>query len=170
MRDVLLRLSNVGLVEFQMQRGFRATPSSPERRSDVARFRILLEQEGVAGSMADGGVAWQAQLSAAHHKLSHIEHEIAAANEIGPMLPLWTEAEHEFHLMLVSACGSPMLIDTYERVYLQFRQQFIGQQRDFGTNYFEAIIAEHQAIVAAALDRDLDACRNAIHDHLKRNL
>ncbi|CAN0584412.1 unnamed protein product, partial [Ectocarpus sp. 12 AP-2014] len=45
-RDVLLRLSKVGLVEFEMQRGFRVRDTTPERRHDVTRFRILLEQEG----------------------------------------------------------------------------------------------------------------------------
>lgn len=169
-RDALLRLSGLGLVEFQMQRGFRATPSSNERRCDVARFRILLEQEGASDSMSKGGVAWEAELSAAHHKLLHIERQIISENDVSPFLPLWTEAELEFHETLISACGSPLLIETFGRIYLQFRQQFVGQQRDFGENYFEAIIAEHQAIVDAALARDQDACRIAIYDHLKRNL
>ena len=170
LRDVLMRLSNVGLVEFQMQRGFRATASSLDRRSDVARFRILLEQAGATDSMQRGGIGWEAELTATHHKLLHIERQIVVAGDIQTLLPFWTSAEREFHETLISACGSPMLIETYAKVYLQFRQQFVGQQRDFGANYFEAIIAEHQAIVDAALARDETACRNAIYDHLKRNL
>ena len=170
LRDVLMRLCALGLVEFQMQRGFRATPSSPERRRDVARFRLLLEQEGASESMQRGGIAWEAQLAAAHHKLLHIEKRIAAEADIGAFLPLWTEAEREFHETLISASKSPLLIATFSQVYLQFRQQFVGQQRDFGTNYFEAIIAEHQSIVEAALARDQAACRAAIHAHLERNL
>lgn len=170
LRDVLMRLSNLGLVEFQMQRGFRATTSSPERRRDVARFRLLLEREGVSESMDQGGIAWEAELAAAHHKLLHIERRIAAETDLQDFMPLWTEAEREFHETLISASASPLLIETFSQVYLQFRQQFVGQQRDFGANYFEAIIAEHQAIVDAALARDQTACREAIHEHLKRNL
>ncbi len=170
LRDVLMRLSNLGLVEFQMQRGFRATPSSPERRRDVTRFRLLLEREGVSESMERGGIAWEAQLAAAHHKLLHIERRMAVETEIRDFLPLWTEAEREFHETLISASCSPLLIETFSQVYLQFRQQLVGQQRDFGTNYFEAIIAEHQAIVDAALARDQAACLEAIYEHLKRNL
>ncbi len=169
-RDVLMRLANVGLVEFQLQRGFRATASSLERRSDVARFRILLEQAGAGDSMKRGGIYWEADLAATHHKLLHIERQIIQAGEVQNLLPFWTNAEREFHETLISACGSPMLIETYAKVYLQFRQQFVGQQRDFGANYFEAIIIEHQAIVDAALSRDEAACRQAIYDHLKRNL
>ena len=62
-----------------------------------------------------------------------------------------------------------MLRETYENVYAQFRQQMVAQERDFGRSYFGAIISEHQAILDAALSRDVDACRKAIHDHLKRN-
>ncbi|MGI9490568.1 MAG: GntR family transcriptional regulator [Geminicoccaceae bacterium] len=170
LRDVLMRLCALGLVEFQMQRGFRATPSSPERRRDVARFRLLLEREGVLESMGQGGIAWEAELAAAHHKLLHIERRIADEADFRDFMPLWTEAEREFHETLISASHSPLLIETFSQIYLQFRQQFVGQQRDFGTSYFEAIIVEHQAIVDAALARDPEACRNAIHEHLKRNL
>lgn len=169
-RDVLMRLSNIGLVEFRMQRGFRATESTLDRRSDVARFRILLEQTGAADSMRRGGLGWEAELAAAHHKLSHIERQIVTDGDAKALMGFWTEAERAFHETLISACGSPMLIEAFAKVYLQFRQQFVGQQRDFGANYFEAIIAEHQAIVDAALSRNEDACRRAIHDHLKRNL
>lgn len=170
LRDVLMRLYAVGLVEFEMQRGFRATPSSPERRRDVARFRLMLEREGALESMEQGGIAWEAKLAAAHHKLLHIERRIADETNFQDFMPLWTEAEREFHETLISASQSPLLIQTFSQVYLQFRQQFVGQQRDFGANYFEAIIAEHQAIVDAALARDPAACREAIHEHLKRNL
>lgn len=167
-RDVLLRLANVGLVEFEMQRGFRAAASSPERRRDVTKFRILLEQEGATQSMAKGGLQWEAKLAAAHHQLSHIEKKIArdGSADVG----IWSDAEFDFHRTLISACDSPLLIEAFTNTYFQFRQQMVSQERDFGTNYFEAIIVEHQAILDAALARDVEACRTAIYDHFKRNL
>lgn len=169
-RDVLLRLTTVGLVKFEMQRGFRASDTSPEQRSDVTRFRILLEQEGASLSMTYGGVEWEARLSAAHHRLSHIESHIVAVEEVEPHMDLWSDAEFAFHETLISGCRSPLLRQTYSGIYLQFRQQMVSQERDFGTNYFEAIITEHQAILDAALARDVEACKAALYDHLKRNL
>ena len=169
-RDVLLRLSKVGLVEFQMQRGFRVAQTSPERRRDVTQFRILLEQEGATLSMQNGGVAWEAKLAAAHHKLSHIETQMARDARVQTYVGLWSDAEFEFHETLISRCESPLLTETYKNVYAQFRQQMVSQERDFGEDYFRAIIAEHQAILDAALARDIAACREAIYDHLKRNL
>ena len=169
-RDVLLRLSKVGLVEFEIQRGFRVKRTSPERRRDVTQFRILLEQEGATQSMIHGGLPWEARLTAAHHKLSHIETQMARGAQAETYVGLWSDAEYEFHETLISACGSPLLMETFANIYVQFRQQMVSQERDFGENYFRAIIAEHQAILDAALARDADACRAAIYDHLKRNL
>lgn len=169
-RDVLLRLSKVGLVDFEMQRGFRARATSPERRRDVTKFRILLEQEGAAQSMESGDLSWEADLTAAHHRLSHIERQLAQADDVRPYMDLWSDAETAFHRTLISSCGSPMLREVYDNTYAQFRQQMVGLERDFGANYFQAIIAEHQAILDAALARDVEACKVAIYDHLKRNL
>ncbi len=170
LRDVLMRLCAIGLVRFEMQKGFRATPSSPDQMRDVARFRLLLEREGAAASMEHGGVAWEADLAAAHHKLLHIERRIAKAGDIGSFMPLWTNAERAFHETLISASSSPLLIETFSQVYLRFRQQFAALQLNFQTYDFEAIILEHQAIVDGALARDRAACSEAIQRHLERHL
>lgn len=169
-RDVLMRLSLGGLVEFQDQRGFRASETSLEKRRDITRFRILLEQEGAARSMQLGGLEWEAQLSAAHHKLRHIEGQVATADNPEVNMGLWSDAEVDFHRVLISACQSEILIETYARVYSQFRQQMVSVERDFGSNYFHAIIREHQQILDAALSRNIEECRQAIYDHLKWNL
>ncbi|MDD9922427.1 MAG: GntR family transcriptional regulator [Boseongicola sp.] len=169
-RDVLLRLSKVGVVEFEMQRGFRAQNTSPEHRHDITRFRILLEQEGVRLSILNGDLVWEARLSAAHHKLSHIESQIVRDNFNDFYATLWSDAEFEFHDTLISACGSEVLRETYGNIYVQFRQQMVNLERDFGTDYFKAIIHEHQTILDAALRRDIEGCQTAVFDHLKRNL
>lgn len=169
-RDVLLRLSKVGLVEFEIQRGFRVRRATPEVRSDITRFRILLEQEGATQSIRKGGVKWEAALNAAHHALRHIEAQMANASEPESYVTIWSDAELAFHETLISACGSDILRETYGNVYLQFRQQMVSLNRDFGENYFTAIIGEHQAILDAALARDDGACRRAIHRHLNRNI
>ena len=169
-REVLLRLSKAGLVDFEMQRGFRVKRTSPEQRHDVTWFRIMLEQEGTALSMVNGGLEWEARLSAAHHKLRHIEQRIERTGEVEPSMALWSDAEREFHETLISDCGSALLRETFADIYAQFRQQMVSLEREFGSDYFSAIISEHQAILDAALSRDTSACRQAIYDHLKRNL
>ena len=169
-REALLRLSTVGLVTFRNQRGFRVASISTERRKDVARFRIMLEQEGAVLSMRFGGVAWESRVSAAHHKLKHIETQLEREGPIETLMALWSSAEVEFHETLISACDSELMRTTYANVYVQFRQQFVGLEPNFTPKYFAEIIGEHQAILDAALSRDADACRVAIEAHLVRYL
>ena len=169
-REVLLRLSMVGLVDFENQRGFRVAQVTTARRCDVARFRIMLEQEGVTLSMNHGGVAWESRVSAAHHKLKHIETQVARDGMIDVHMALWSEAEVEFHETLISACGSPLLRATYANVYVQFRQQMVGLEPNFSPPYFSEIVMEHQVIHDAALARDATACRTAIANHLARHV
>lgn len=166
-REVLFRLASAGLVIFEDQRGFRARPVDTERLHYLTKFRITLEQEGATASIARGALDWEAQLSAAHHKLAHIESKVSGAGLDGPTLRLWTLAELEFHDTLLSASDSPFLRSSFRRIYNQFRQQKILQP-EYG--YHAANAREHQAIVDAALARNGPACCQAIYDHMKRNL
>lgn len=167
-RETLFRLASVGLVLFEDQRGFRVRPTNARRQHDLTTFRITLEQEGATQSMRLGGIEWEARLTAAHHKLSHIENQISKIGSIEPVLIPWCKAEWEFHETLVSACDSPILRSTFQSVYDQFRQQLVTRERNFG--YFEGNIAEHQRIVDCALNGTPQEVREALHDHLKRNL
>ena len=170
-REVLFRLSTVGLVDFQEQRGFRVPAVSPERRGDLTQFRIMLECEGTCLSIRFGGLEWESQLSAAHHKLSHIERHLVehpADNDSPDVLALWTAGELEFHQTLISACGSDVLKRTHAVIYQQFRQQLITEDREFV--FLPENIDQHKEILDAALDHDEKAVRKKITGHLARNL
>lgn len=167
-REALFRLSTIGLVDFQEQRGFRATELSQQLQHELTHLRILLEGEGASMSIRNGGLSWEAQLSAAHHKLSHIEKRIHASANNHEHLALWIQAEQDFHETLISACGSETLKQTHLIIYARFRQQLVITDRNF--SFVSENITQHQAIVDAALDGDETLVRQRIHDHLARNL
>jgi DNA-binding GntR family transcriptional regulator len=167
-RESLFRLSTVGLVDFQEQRGFRVTSASNALKHELTHMRILLESEGACLSIRLGGVAWEARLSAAHHKLSHIETRARSTKELEPLVDLWSAAEQEFHETLIDACGSSVLKRSHGVIYQQFFQQLINSEKD--QMYVPENITQHQGILAAALDRDEELVRSRIHDHLARNL
>jgi len=58
LRESLARLSSEGLVDSEDQKGFRITPVSSARLSDLTRLRILLECDGAKHSFINGGVEW----------------------------------------------------------------------------------------------------------------
>lgn len=167
-RETLFRLSTVGLVEFQEQRGFRLPRLSAELQNDLTQFRTLLECEGACLSIRLGGVAWEARLSAAHHKLSYIESRVRDGQRAPDLLALWTGAELEFHQTLIDACGSEILRQTHENVYRRFRQQLITSDREFV--FVPENIAQHKGILDAALAHDEALIRHRITEHLSRNL
>ena len=60
-------------------------------------MRIALECKGISMSVRLSGVAWEAQLSMAHNKLSHIEMLVRAKEELEPLFDLSSTVEKEFH-------------------------------------------------------------------------
>ncbi len=167
-REALFRLSTEGLVDFQEQRGFRVPAYSGKLLHDLTHLRILLEGEGTCMSIRNGGVAWEARLTAAHHQLSHIETRIHTAQDPEPMALLWFNAEREFHQTLISACDSETLKAAHLRVYSRFRQQLMAEDRDF--HFISKNILHHYDILQAALAGDEEATKRKIHDHLARHL
>ena len=167
-REVLFRLSTVGLVKFQEQRGFRVPQRSAELLIELTHMRVLLEGEGTALSIRNGGVGWEARLTAAHHQLSHIEKRIHTADDSTPLENLWFNAEQEFHETLISACKSETLKTMHARIYAQFRQQLMVADRSF--DFISDNIQHHFGILEAALSGNEMLTHQKIHDHLARHL
>lgn len=167
-REVLFRLSTLGLVDFQEQRGFRVPAQSRALLRELTHLRVLLETEGTVMSIRRGGVAWEARLTAAHHQLSHLELRLQTATDHAPFVDLWFNAERQFHETLISACGSETLKETHMRTYCRFRQQLMVEDRQF--DFISGNIRQHQQILDAALASDESGVRARIHDHLARHL
>lgn len=167
-REILLRLSAVGLVDFLEQRGFRVPQQSIALQNDLTQTRIMLECEGACLSIQHGGVGWEARLNAAHHELKHIETRIPSAAMNDELLALWAQAEFNFHRTLIDECQSEVLKEIHLQVYQRFRQQLITCDKQFA--FVPENIAQHKAILDAVLQRDEDLVRRSIHKHLARNL
>ena len=163
-REVLLRLSCDQLVDFQDQRGFRVPRVSARRLEELTQLRIIVEREGALLSLAQGGLEWEANLTAAHHKLAHVEDSMHAAADPSDFMEVWCACEWGFHNTLISACGSETLLAAYRDIYDRQRQQLVMAVENSG--YREGNIAEHRGVLEAALARDGDATASRIEIHL----
>lgn len=168
MRETLLRLAAIGLVEFQEQRGFRMPEYSTAKQNDITEMRIMLESEGACRSIQFGGIDWEARLTAAHHKLSHIESRMSALGMVDDLPRLWSEAELEFHQTLISASGSETLMEMHQMVYSRYRQ--IKIEADKVLTDLAANISEHQNILEAAVTGDPELMRRRVYEHFERHL
>lgn len=169
-RENLLRLSCDGFLDFVDQKGFRVPKSSEKTLDELADLRILIEQQGIRDTLSDSNLAWEAQLTAAHHKLAHIEEQMRNLKNITDHIVIWTAAERDFHRTLVSGSGSALLKDMHNTVFDRFRQMLVlnyGQSR-FG--FRKDNIREHERIVKEALAGNIEECCAAVRDHVKTGM
>ena len=163
LRESLSRLSSEGLVEAEDQKGFRIAKTSQNRLSELTRFRTLIEIDGAIHSIRNGGLEWESNLVAAHHRLGYVEekmHQDPVAN-----FALWSQYDWEFHETLLSACGSELHKHYHKQIFDQFRQFVIVELKTHGFRGGE-IVDEHEAIVNAAVARDEEATQKALQKHI----
>lgn len=164
-REALLRLAAEGFVRNPPHRGFRTISSDPHSLWERANLRIALETEGARQSIEKGDLAWEANLSAAHHRLTHMETRLRDDRDRTPdSLALWSMADLGFHEALISACGSDLLMAEQRRAFMAFRLHLNSLEDDWGFRGAD-LVNEHGAILDAALNRDAAACEAAIRAH-----
>jgi DNA-binding GntR family transcriptional regulator len=163
LRESLARLSSEGLVDSEDQKGFRITPVSSARLSDLTRLRILLECDGAKHSFINGGVEWESDLVAAHHKLVYVEGKMRGDNQ--QYFQMWHQCDYDFHAALIAACGSDIHQHYHKQIYDQFRQFVVAELKNTGFRGPE-IVNEHNVVLEAALGRDIEACSEALASHL----
>ena len=164
LRESLARLSIEGFVESEDQKGFRIACLSIERLRELTQLRILFECEAIRLSLENGGVEWESNLVAAHHKLSYMGSKMREDQEA--CFHLWHESDYEFHAALIAACGSALHKHYHRQIYDQFRQYVVAEIKAQGFRG-EDIVDEHGMIVDAALKGDAQACCNALKIHLE---
>jgi DNA-binding GntR family transcriptional regulator len=162
LREALTRLASERLVTSVGQRGFRVAPLTAYDVEDTMRTRIVLERDALARSIENGDIAWETAVVAAFHTLSRnpIPRETGSATEG------WAVHHRQFHLALISACGSrwqmelaALLFDQAER-HRMLRVKFAPQKK-----LKRDTVREHRQIFDAALSRDVKAAVRALEKH-----
>ncbi|ARO13845.1 GntR family transcriptional regulator, carbon starvation induced regulator [Ketogulonicigenium robustum] len=164
LREILNRLSSEGLVVAEGQRGFEVAPVSVENLKEVAALRLLLEAHALKQSFAAGGVEWEGDVVASHHKLATLERRMAAGDM--SQTELWKRYDWEFHQSLISACGSQVLMDTHAAIfdkYLRYQMIALSFRGDIAAS-------EHRVLLEAALDRDSKTAREVLARHVQGGL
>lgn len=164
LREALQKLAQEGLVVSEGNRGFTVAPLDPAEFSDLNTARTVVEREALRLSIARGGDDWEARVVAARYIMAKEDAALVAAS--GGVPDSWERANGEFHLALVSACGSDWLLkvraglhDHCER-YRRASVHLKSGSRDLGR--------EHREIAEAALARDADRTVDLTERHFAR--
>ncbi len=163
-REALSLLTSVRLVERLDQRGFRVAPADDAYFADILRTRCWLEGRALKEAVQNGDQEWEEALVLAHHRLGRTDRQAAQ----DPFAPgAWENRHKEFHMTLISACGSEIVLRYCQELYdLNVRYRFLAAATEGYAS--RDVSAEHAAIVEAALDRDADRAVKLLIDHYDR--
>ena len=152
MRETLRMLVSEGMVEATNQRGFRVTSATEDDLADILMMRLEVEKLALSRALAEGGVDWEASVIAAHHRMTRSEASVQSDPNDETVLD-WDEACRAYVLALVSACGSPRMINLVARFYDQSRRFRLARLRE-GRIDFAARQQRHETLKTALMDRD----------------
>lgn len=161
LREALARLVAEQLVISEGQRGFAVAPVSIPDLEDLTDARILLERELLRRSMLRGDDAWEAGILASYHRMDRLQSRLGEQYYFDIE---WVRLHGAFHLSLVDAAGSPVLLDIRHRLferanrYRRMSSRYRTQWRPKDT--------QHKQIMDAALDRRPEALE-LIEAHLR---
>lgn len=163
-REALSRLVPEGLVDFEDQRGFWSTPIDLAGLHDITRVRILVEREAIRDAIMHGDKKWEEDVVRAYEALSEIDRHSGDAE-----VREWTTRHKNFHLSLVSACGSPWLIRLHNLFYDQTERQrlVVVTASDILHRPVRDVDAEHEKLVKMVLARDVERVMFLMESHLR---
>jgi DNA-binding GntR family transcriptional regulator len=165
-REALARLSSENLVEIETNRGSRVSAASLPELADLMATRRSIERLCLTAAIAHGDAAWEAEIVASMHLLSRTP--LPASPEDREGAARWEVQHRRFHLALVASCGSDWLLrfwnvladhsERYRKYRLLHHQDVQAEVRD--------VNAEHAALMAAMLDRDVVRATALMDAHL----
>lgn len=164
LREALSRLASERLVTSSGQRGFRVAPIDADSVVDITETRLVIECAALKRSIEIGNVEWETRIVATHHALSRVPFPTSQ----GPEAEVWTAKHKAFHMALLSACQSEwqlyladLLFDQAERfrILRAVETATSGNKRDPAK--------EHQQIVDAVLERDVERSISALENHYR---
>ncbi|AUH63357.1 GntR family transcriptional regulator [Paracoccus zhejiangensis] len=169
-REALNRLSAEGLVQRRNQRGFFVSPLVIEELAELVRTRILLETLALRESIALGDEQWEEDLVLACHRLAR------SSRRLGPEVATriseeWDIRHNEFHRLLISCCASAWLKGFCATMMVQaVRYRNISLNINPNPARRDGAVAEHQALLEAALARDADLACRLLGEHYSATL
>ena len=162
-REALSQLVGEGLVVRQDRAGFRVAPTSAEELLEIVMTRCCLEEIALRESIECGGEDWEARIVLAHHRLSRTPRP-QGESLLDDRLE-WENRHREFHLALISACSSSILVGYCAELQVRtFRYRNLSSVRAYRNGL---AVDEHRAIHDAVLERHADRAVELLTGHYR---
>ncbi|PWQ94709.1 GntR family transcriptional regulator [Leucothrix arctica] len=159
-REALSLLTSDHLVDRIDQRGFRVSHISADGFTELLKTRCWLEERALRESMGAKDVHWEERLVLAHHRLKR-EHRMLEDKKTPN--PVWESKHKEFHMTLLSVCGSSILIKICDQLYDQnIRYRNAAKTMAYPTR---DVTAEHDTILEHVLNHNVDKAVEELISH-----
>ena len=169
-REALNRLSSEGLVERKSHRGFYVAPISIAKLEELVKTRIWLETLALTESIRNGDESWEDALVVSFHRLVRTQRRLPkdAGRESSEEWEKWHKA---FHMLLIDRCGSEWLLGFCSSLMDQaVRYRNLSMNVAPSKQRREGAAAEHQAILDAVLERDVERSCALLAEHYRITL
>lgn len=164
-REALTHLAGEGLLAGRPNRGFFITDLSLDELTWITELRCRTEDIAVTLAVERGDIAWESRLIATHHQLertpAHIDGQASLNLD-------WQDIHRDFHATLISACNVDKLCEVAAslRDSTMLFRRWSSPLQESGRD----VVAEHRAILAAALARDAPLASQLLRAHYETTL
>ncbi len=164
-REALMVLTGIGVVEMRPNRGAVVRALGPEEVRGIYLVRRALECEAVRAACGRIGAE---ELRALHDELSR--HLATGAGDRSASVKRARAVDNRLHDLIAASCGNPFLLGELERLKLLYRflRDAAYDQEGPLNNYFRKDLAarEHLAIVEALMAGDRRRAVRAMSRHI----
>lgn len=164
LREALGLLAAQNLVRIDRNRGFHVTPLSLKALAELTFARKINEGAALRLSVQHGGVTWESEVLAAHHRMAS---EPMFSPDTGVRNEKWAIAHSAFHCSLIKACDNEVLLGICER--LSDAAELYRSWSGAGTREVKRdVVGEHKALLDAALAHKADLAVQIFEQHIDR--
>ena len=161
LREALNRLSAAGMVVREENRGFKVPPVNAEELIELTRTRCWLEEIALRESIKHGDSSWEERIVLAFHWLARSDRTNEGA--VNTLSPDWETHHQEFHMALISACRSKILLEfCSELAQRSFRYRSLAEVVQYRDRHE---LDEHRALQDAVIARNADAAVDLLKQH-----
>jgi DNA-binding GntR family transcriptional regulator len=164
MREALGLLAGQSLVRIERNKGFHVAALSPKLLGDLTLARKVNEGAALRLAVARGGVTWESEVLAAHHRLTR--EPVYLPGEPRRRNNAWAVAHMAFHQVLIGACDNQVLLDVCAR--LSDAAELYRAWAGAGGEVNRDVAAEHKALMDAALAHDADDAVSLLEAHVDK--
>lgn len=156
-REALLRLEGLGLVQIERNKAAVVTQVSETRSRHVWEFRRLLEAR----------VSRDAAVHCTNEEIESVREKVLKVRDDPDDFDHYLESDVALHSLLASRTDNPLILDALNNLSVHARRiRYFAEKGPFREEVLEAVTKEHLEILSALGEHDPDRVEGLVTLHL----